>query len=641
MIKNPDFGVGGNKAQAFYVFWVLENFSSQENTLKQQDIIDILAKYGYKAERKSISNDLDVLQKIGYDIQGHGEQYDDYGNIIPTPRGKIWLKKDISDEKLQVLIDTVLFSNYIGKAEAEELIDYLLSLGSDNLKDNKSAIARINGGQVYHQDDAGIFEEIKIIRKSMNPAKKETKKRVSFEYSKHEYKDGKIVLGEGKTHIVSPYFFVSKKGYYYLVGYDHKKESIWHYRLDHVKNVKILKDVIMDQEKTELKGKAIGVYVNEHPYMCLGEIEEIELRVPSNNLSVIVENFGSYRVGKSDGDYTIVKIACTIEDAFRFAVQYGGQVEVLKPQKLRNAIRTHVEGMAMKYYNFDSDRYSEAIRKAIRTRVLDLSGIDLKGKKEHQELKRITKVYLSNNNINNVDFLKEYTSMQELHLENNDITDLSCLKNLSGLKNLTLRNLKLKNIDFVEDKYYTNLVLGLNEETDYSALLKIKNKEGLKFDAYCNSIPWAELDEKGFSYDVKWKLEEKEYFKPQFFRETFPFNFLTDAFGSWSIIPEKIEEVKIEVEKIFNKFNATEKRYLELYYKDIVTDEEELRNELKISEIEYTKLVDNVNSKIVHPTINEGLKKYFIDGALTGKFQNTDVIFSTMSLKDALEKKKK
>ncbi len=637
MIKEPDFEVGGYKASAFYVLWVLENHSSEQSPLKQQEILDKLAEKGYKTDIKSVRRDLSLLKEIGYNIQGYGEQYDDEGNLIPTPRGKIWLKKDISDEKLQVLIDTVLFSNYIGKAEAEELINYLISLGSGDLS-KKSAQARINGGQVYHQDDVSFFAELKEIKKSMN---ERIRKRVSFEYSKYEYKDNKIILGKGKEHIVSPYFFVSKKGYYYLVGYNHKKDIICHYRLDHIKNVKILKDVIKVQEETELKGKSIGTYVDEHPYMCSGDIEGIEIKVPSDNLSIIVENFGSYKLCANDDDYTTVKIYCTIEDAFRFATQYGGLVEVLKPQKLRNAIRTHVEGMAMKYYNFDSDKYSEAIRKAIRTRVLDLSGINLKGKKEHLELKRITKVYLSNNNIDNVDFLKEYHSLQELRLENNAVTDLSCLNDLSGLKDLTLRNLKLKNINFVQDKYFTNLVLGLNEEANYSALLKIKNKTGLKFDKYCDHVPWKELDEKGITYEVKWKPEEKEYSKNLFFRETFPFNFLTDAFGSWSIMPDKIEETEIEVEKIFNKFNDVEKKYLELYYKDLVTDVEEIKTHLKISEIECVKLIDSVNSKITHPSINENLKKYFIDGALTGKFQNADIIFSTINLKKALEKKEK
>ena len=35
---------GGTKIQLLYVLWVLENFSDESNTLKQDDIVDILEK---------------------------------------------------------------------------------------------------------------------------------------------------------------------------------------------------------------------------------------------------------------------------------------------------------------------------------------------------------------------------------------------------------------------------------------------------------------------------------------------------------------------------------------------------------------------------------------------------------------------
>jgi hypothetical protein len=65
--------------------------------------------------------------------------------------------------------------------------------------------------------------------------------------------------------------------------------------------------------------------------------------------------------------------------------------------------------MSFDYKVREEDKYFLTIKRAIRTKELDLSGIDLKGKTEHHGLRQVEKVYLSNNNIDNVDFLKDYS----------------------------------------------------------------------------------------------------------------------------------------------------------------------------------------------------------------------------------------
>ena len=97
--------------------------------LTQDDIAKKLRELGYSPkrkdkdgnykersadERKSIGKDLKLLYDLGYNIHGVEPELDEDGNELPKTRGKIWLEKDISDEKLKLLIDSVLFSNYIG-----------------------------------------------------------------------------------------------------------------------------------------------------------------------------------------------------------------------------------------------------------------------------------------------------------------------------------------------------------------------------------------------------------------------------------------------------------------------------------------------------------------------------------------------
>lgn len=346
MVMN--FSVGGYKAQAFYVLWVLENYSSEERKLKQSDIVDIIKNKGHYTDRKSVAKDLLLLKDLGFDVRGVCGELDEKGNEKPAKRGKIWLNRDVTDEKLQLLIDNVLFSNYVGRVEAKELVDYLISLGSDELK-KKSATSRIDGGNIYHQDNVEFFKELGTIKDAMTEIRGVSRK-IKFKYAQYKYNGNELLLEKQRGHIVSPYFFVSQKGNYYLVGFNHNKNCLWHYRLDYVKNVEILSDYAKPKDETDLKGKSIGKYVLEHPYMFASTVEGIDVRIPSDKMGIVVDAFGesSRFIGEENG-YLTFKIFCGEHDAFHWAMQFGAYVEVLSPQKLRNRIRNHVEGMAIKY----------------------------------------------------------------------------------------------------------------------------------------------------------------------------------------------------------------------------------------------------------------------------------------------------
>ena len=119
-----------------------------------------------------------MLCDLGFNIHGVEPELDEDGNELPKTRGKIWLEKDISDEKLKLLIDSILFSNYIGKAEARDLIDALISLGSAKLN-VKSATSRIDGGQIFHQENVNFFNELATINEAMIEKNGE-RKQISF-----------------------------------------------------------------------------------------------------------------------------------------------------------------------------------------------------------------------------------------------------------------------------------------------------------------------------------------------------------------------------------------------------------------------------------------------------------------------------
>lgn len=646
-----NFGVETTKAQPLYILYILKRFTDEKNTLSQEGIARKLRDLGYCPvrkdkngnykernldERKSIGKDLKLLYDMGYPIHGVERELDEDGNELPATRGKIWIEKEISDEKLSWLINSIKYNAFMDEGQKKEFIESLISLGSKTFQHNNNAKTMVDGGRIFHVEGSSLFKQLSEIDKAIALGKK-----IRFTYSKLKRNGSKFVYEAEKEYTVSPYWVIVNKGNTYLVCYNHEENKIWHSRVDKMKDVKMINSYALPKTETELKWVDVGDYVTKHPLMFSGDNIFVELKIAKNQIGRLVEAFGTnFSIVKETEDYLTVKVYAGELDMFHWAIQYGGFVEILKPQSIREKIRIHIESLAFNYKAREGDQYSIAIRKAIRENVLDLSGIDLSGRKEHFGLRHVEQVYLSNNNIDNVDFLKDYVSLHELYLENNPVTDITVLTNLHGLRDVTLRNLKLKNLNFAIDKNFTKLVLDLDEDTDYSALLKIKNKNGIKFCKFLNNVPWDDLEKNGINVEVDWQNDGEKVTPIIYGQRHFPLNFLYDMLGSWHVEPSKFDEIETAVDKVIVKFNEREQKYINLRYKEKLAIKD-ISKELSISEKESENIFAGIKERVESTDICNELKKYFVANALNGKILNTQKIFNMLALSEVIEKDKK
>lgn len=627
---------GGKKIQLLYVLWVLENFSDENKTLKLGDIVKLLADRGYHTDRRSVSRDLRLLQNFGYKIRGCELKPDKNGKKIPMKRGAIWLEREFSDEQLSLLLNFVVYNGFIEKNNKEKLLNSIISLGGKTFKEKHNAESLINGGRICHVEGATILNQLKIIEKAI-----EDEKKIRFKYaSKLKREENNFIYEKEKEYVVSPYWIVSKNGNLYLVCLNHDENQICNCRIDKIKEVEMINASATSKQHTELKDTSVGVYVAEHPNMFTGTPKSIKLKVDKDKIGYVKETFGDFATVQESENYIIVEVTCGELDMFYWAVQYGGFVEVLEPQTLREQIRIYIERVVFNYKARENDKYSLAIKNAIRTKVLDLSGIDLTGKTEHYGLRSVEKVYLSNNNIDNVDFLKDYVSLNELHLENNAVTDISLLANRHGLRTVILRNLKLKNIDFVKDRYFEHLELDLGREVDLSALGKAKAEKitlGQNC-AYNATVPWdgwEEKKKKEIENAIDW---DKEKDVDSSITSQFPFNFLYDMFGSWHVEPSKLKDLQVAINKGFTKFDEKEQKYLDLRYKQCIISNKDVGKMLGISEKECKNILVGIKERVEITGVCDDLKNYFIPNALNGKINLFDKVWNYVELDEALEK---
>lgn len=94
-----------------YLYRILQRKSDREHRLTVSDMIEELAEYGIKAERKSVYSDIAILREMGYHIVMHRSREVSY-YLEPSP---------LSVDDLKLLTDAVNSSSFIPARKANEL----------------------------------------------------------------------------------------------------------------------------------------------------------------------------------------------------------------------------------------------------------------------------------------------------------------------------------------------------------------------------------------------------------------------------------------------------------------------------------------------------------------------------------------
>ena len=325
---------------ALLILEVLKKYSDENNKLSQKKVLDLVKReYDVLLDRRTVER----LIKRLYDFNWveYAERNKQTGE---TPGW--YFERDITDAEIRMLIDGLLFSKYIPYSECKKLIDKLEHIAGVDFKNSY-------GLPENRPENKQIFLNIEELLRAMSIAKK-----VSFNYLRYGTdKEPSIVLDKDdnpRTYTVSPYEIVISNGHYYLICAPDHADTVYHYRLNAICNIKVLKSE-KRRPIREIPGFRNGLnlaeYMKELPYMMSsGKSVRAVLRFNKSEIRHIVECFGKDVHLMDDTESTMIAIVRVNDRAMLYwALQYGMYVEVLEPQSLRESIRDAVTTIADKY----------------------------------------------------------------------------------------------------------------------------------------------------------------------------------------------------------------------------------------------------------------------------------------------------
>ena len=322
------------KLYIMYILKTLKEYSDEDHPITQAEIISkIDSLWGVKLDRKTVSRTLDSLIDMGIDIV----KLDGGGCYIAD--------RELEPSEITYLIDAIFSSRTLSSKQALALSKKLSNMLSVYKRKKYNYIYKTE--DVVRTDNKQLFFSIDLISEAI-----ETGKQISFNYDRHYLDDEKSEKQKQKEYVINPYFMVNNQGKYYLVcNYDYF-DDIANYKLEQIKNVKILNTPI--KPITKIKGFEKGLdkakYINENIYMFSTGTISAEIKINDEYaINYVLEWFGKNTHLYKRNNEIFARIKANETALIYWCLQYGDYVELVSPVDTRNKIKVIVDDMYNKY----------------------------------------------------------------------------------------------------------------------------------------------------------------------------------------------------------------------------------------------------------------------------------------------------
>lgn len=335
MAKNPR-----QKQKLLYLQKILLDKTDENHGLTVNELIDELDAYGITAERKSIYDDLRILENFGLDICCEKSR---------TVRYYIG-SRDFQISELKLLVDAVQSSKFITEKKSMELIKKVESLAGEN--DAKLLQNQVIISNRVKTSNETIYYNVDRLHDAISK-----NRSVTFFYNEWKLNLGtteKLTLERkhgGALYRVSPWALCWDDENYYLIAFDEKSESVRHYRVDKMEKITVT--------ESKRKGGDIVKNINIADYakstfsMFAGDTQEITLSVDKGLVGVIADRFGKNIFITSDDNNDnnfIVKVNVNISDQFfGWLFALGNKVRITAPESVCARFEAHMDKVAELY----------------------------------------------------------------------------------------------------------------------------------------------------------------------------------------------------------------------------------------------------------------------------------------------------
>lgn len=331
------------KLKTLYVAkFFLEN-SDENHAITASDIVDYLREEcSIEAERRSIYRDIAILRdEFGMDIDGgQGGRYR-------------LLSRQFAFDDLRILAECVHAARFISASKAKELVETIGELGSiyqsESLQHEVFLIDRVKSTQ---KGTLNIISTINSAMAKKLDGKLHAPQKISFKYMKHTIDDVNSMVEKyhGKIYKVSPYRLLINDGNYYLLAFDDKAQDMRTYRIDRMKDVRLLPEP--QEGKEVFESIDLQSYTQRVFSMFGGEKQLVSMQFENHLLDSVIDRFGTKNASysKVDDEHFSVSVEVELSNQFySWLLQFGEKAKIMHPKEVADGMREFLEKIITMY----------------------------------------------------------------------------------------------------------------------------------------------------------------------------------------------------------------------------------------------------------------------------------------------------
>ena len=314
---------------------ILRMYSDEEHPMSTRELSERLYEHGIAAGRKIIYEDIELLNKYGYEI------------LTVKSRSNLYYvvdrKFDVAE--LKILLDTIQTANFITEKKTKELTEKVASLaGFHRAKLLTKNI--VYSDMVKHSNEKVYYFVDEIDRAILNG------KKVAFLYFDMDCHGQRVYRRNGEKYIVNPVSLIFNENKYYLTCYNDKYKNLSNYRIDRMDKVEITDEPVTPAD-CALNFNA-NVHKKQSFSMFIGEkTEKVTFSVSDKILDEIFDRFGEKTkfIKNGDGYYkfsTTINISPTF---FGWCAQLGDKIKILAPESVAESYKNYIKRIVSLYEN--------------------------------------------------------------------------------------------------------------------------------------------------------------------------------------------------------------------------------------------------------------------------------------------------
>lgn len=322
--------MSSTKRKTLLIYKYLSELSDENNVLSSTQLIDMLKKDGIKCERKSIYDDIKMLNEIGFDIL----------TSRTTQKGFFMASRNFELAEVRLLIDAVTSAGFVTPDKTKELVKKLESLVSKNQA--KELVSQVYIDSAVKCDNEEIYYTIDALHEAIV-----NKTKVKFTYKRRNIDKEHMKSYTEKKFTVSPYALIWKEDHYYLVCNNDKYDNLMNLRLDRIR--KVVKLDTPSRPVCEVSDYEdefdVADYTSKMFNMFSGESMDVTLICHIDLREEMMDRFGAKIPLKAvDANHFETTIEAAVSDGLvSWIMNFGDKIKVKSPESLVHSIKNRAE----------------------------------------------------------------------------------------------------------------------------------------------------------------------------------------------------------------------------------------------------------------------------------------------------------